>query len=89
MAQGASRSREGAWIEIRRYAGALPCRIVAPVRERGLKCPGNLANANTHAVAPVRERGLKSLESITTLDGKSRRSREGAWIEILSKSRGK
>ena len=33
------RSREGAWIEIVRYNCDGTSRLVAPVRERGLKCP--------------------------------------------------
>ena len=35
----------------------------------------------THTVAPARERGLKCLCLYRTLQ-KSRRSREGAWIEM-------
>ena len=34
-------------------------------------------------VAPVRERGLKSEQDISKIVNYARRSREGAWIEIL------
>ena len=35
------------------------------------------------AVAPVRERGLKLLKNFLKVRQKQRRSREGAWIEIV------
>ena len=53
------RSREGAWIEISWQAGASANSIVAPARERGLKCHLSLAVCQLAAVAPARERGLK------------------------------
>ena len=56
---------------------------VAPVRERGLKLQCYMNDVAYSRVAPVRERGLK----FTTANGQIcavGRSREGAWIEILS-----
>ena len=54
-----SRSREGAWIEISNPNYGYPDGIVAPVRERGLKCSPLLERLWPYGVAPVRERGLK------------------------------
>ena len=56
--------------------------VVAPVRERGLKCLRRYGQAQGCKVAPVRERGLKFdlLLNVLFLYG---RSRKGAWIEIL------
>ena len=54
-----SRSREGAWIEIYiMEENALAC-VVAPARERGLKCAERAINKLYQLVAPARERGLK------------------------------
>ena len=55
----AGRSREGAWIEIRNEIGRICRKLVAPVRERGLKFPTFGQKKKPEAVAPVRERGLK------------------------------
>ena len=55
---------------------------VAPVRERGLKSQNHGSQLKVVGVAPVRERGLKSgLRARLLL--LNRRSRKGAWIEIL------
>ena len=56
---------------------------VAPVRERGLKFLVPALKIRSTTVAPVRERGLKSYPAMLheRLYG---RSREGAWIEIVS-----
>ena len=56
---------------------------VAPVRERGLKSQQEYYQHHRIYVAPVRERGLKSLCGIPSLCQAKRRSREGAWIEIM------
>ena len=77
-----SRSREGAWIEILRIVRRYSLVMVAPVRERGLKSFACKLYISTSDVAPVRERGLKCKLSALT-SGYNRRSREGAWIEIL------
>ena len=55
----ARRSREGAWIEILEDFGGKRIQHVAPVRERGLKCPMGKKVLRKAPVAPVRERGLK------------------------------
>ena len=55
-----SRSREGAWIEIRAVAAQSYEQIkVAPARERGLKYEDVAGISVDYQVAPVRERGLK------------------------------
>ena len=53
------RSREGAWIEIVARDDSMDKGIVAPARERGLKCCVHEAKLHMHNVAPARERGLK------------------------------
>ena len=53
------RSREGAWIEMRRDFKFYNENTVAPVRERGLKCKEVSRWLPGPCVAPVRERGLK------------------------------
>ena len=55
----AGRSREGAWIEISQLVAYPALTIVAPVRERGLKCESMITLTMYAIVAPVRERGLK------------------------------
>ena len=60
MKRSKSRSREGAWIEIRPQRERCCCYIVAPARERGLKLVKGQKNA-VQWVAPARERGLKLL----------------------------
>ena len=77
------RSREGAWIEIILMAQQYADIAVAPARERGLKFLAGIADIATAHVAPARERGLKSCGQCLgcRLDS---RSREGAWIEIVS-----
>ena len=55
---------------------------VAPARERGLKLGGIYYENVLHFVAPARERGLKLVNSQASA-AIYRRSREGAWIEIL------
>ena len=54
-----SRSREGAWIEIKITPPTLEMVHVAPVRERGLKYKQLQITFIQRLVAPVRERGLK------------------------------
>ena len=54
------RSRKGAWIEMQIIISVKALLLVAPVRERGLKFPGDTFTLNPVEVAPVRERGLKS-----------------------------
>ena len=56
--------------------------IVAPARERGLKCVSYRYNISWCHVAPARERGLKSADVVERRSEIARRSREGAWIEI-------
>ena len=53
------RSRKGAWIEMFDRVWRAVCYLVAPVRERGLKCKCQRPVCSTAGVAPVRERGLK------------------------------
>ena len=79
-----SRSREGAWIEIlTRFSASSLVTRVAPVRERGLKFLNTVYFILQRYVAPVRERGLKFL-CLFSLPLIYRRSREGAWIEMVS-----
>ena len=54
-----SRSREGAWIEIRAEVLSAGYILVAPARERGLKS-AELYKFFKDDVAPARERGFKS-----------------------------
>ena len=54
-----SRSRKGAWIEIGDSGNMSKNRVVAPVRERGLKSHCTERLITNYFVAPVRERGLK------------------------------
>ena len=56
---------------------------VAPARERGLKFLSFQPFTIDSSVAPARERGLKYL-SLVVLCLTLRRSREGAWIEIVA-----
>ena len=56
--------------------------LVAPARERGLKFKEYPHMTEAHAVAPARERGLKYRRSASRCQI-PRRSREGAWIEML------
>ena len=57
--------------------------VVAPVRERGLKLIYHPHQWHENHVAPVRERGLKFSNIIIPISKHYRRSREGAWIEIV------
>ena len=60
---------------------------VAPVRERGLKFWIVEMAQISYIVAPVRERGLKCCMIRTSIPTATRRSREGAWIEMRAKKR--
>ena len=44
------------------FGAGVAAAVVAPVRERGLKCNGKNKNTKKIRVAPVRERGLKFYE---------------------------
>ena len=55
---------------------------VAPARERGLKFEDTIKPDLQVNVAPARERGLKFWRS-PTVRKDQRRSREGAWIEMM------
>ena len=57
--------------------------MVAPARERGLKCLECWGNPRCVVVAPARERGLKYYIAKELKNFLKSRSREGAWIEIL------
>ena len=76
------RSRKGAWIEIPKkyalgYAG-----YVAPVRERGLKCPV-LKGLNLQAPGRSRKGAwIEIANARKTALYNCSRSRKGAWIEI-------
>ena len=61
---------------------------VAPVRERGLKSDISRKPTKAQKVAPVRERGLKCYQIRRDLKINKGRSREGAWIEMLSNQKG-
>ena len=63
--------------------------LVAPARERGLKCGTGSKVSRNRRVAPARERGLKYpiLNSHITIAAS--RSREGAWIEIVAVDKSK
>ena len=78
----ASRSREGAWIEIPTRTLSVVPLLVAPARERGLKFKSSFSIGSSPLVAPARERGLKSVGTRYTHRQYASRSREGAWIEI-------
>ena len=84
LSANSSRSREGAWIEIFAKRSAVPNANVAPVRERGLKCNAKDSAEEYRLVAPVRERGLKFITFLWIMAFVLRRSREGAWIEIVT-----
>ena len=78
------RSREGAWIEMTSTSnGWKKTLTVAPARERGLKFQLHLSLHLLLLVAPARERGLKLFAVGISEDTTARRSREGAWIEIV------
>ena len=81
IATAHGRSREGAWIEIRKLQNLTDKQRVAPARERGLKCAYSGRPIDGNAVAPARERGLKYIITSFT-EQELGRSREGAWIEI-------
>ena len=81
-----SRSRKGAWIEIIVLPIAHIKRGVAPVRERGLKWDKAHSFAAGADVAPVRERGLKYSPRWQPSAYLPRRSRKGAWIEIMRRA---
>ena len=55
--------------------------VVAPARERELKCLHDLQAIIHNMVAPVRERGLE-LSLCLRPSSRYRRSHKGAWIEI-------
>ena len=80
-----SRSREGAWIEIRNKDYKDLGLSVAPARERGLKC--NTAQAYAY-INRCRSREGAWIEihvlSLAMILVTCCRSREGAWIEIHS-----
>ena len=59
------------------------CECVAPARERGLKLSDSKNIARRRSVAPARERGLKCLTHNLHYT-QSSRSREGAWIEMVT-----
>ncbi len=65
------------------YASRIQHCFVAPARERGLKFKNLHSSAKMLCVAPARERGLKSCRHVGKCKGLRRRSREGAWIEII------
>ena len=52
------------------------------MRERGLKFIDMFRTGKYNRVAPVRERGL-NFQDYNWQKGQKRRSREGAWIEIV------
>ena len=85
-ALAAGRSREGAWIEIPASESEKDYNQVAPARERGLKCQFQIMVNQPSTVAPARERGLKCHGTYNREGSASRRSREGAWIEIATNS---
>ena len=58
--------------------------VVAPARERGLKLLVRKKFKKKCRVAPVRERGLKLLVLCHGHKKDLRRSREGAWIEMVT-----
>ena len=76
------RSRKGAWIEIVLVYNLRHSKAVAPVRERGLKSKHQHQYRESRHVAPVRERGLKLMFLFRSLI-RFRRSRKGAWIEMV------
>ena len=79
-----SRSREGAWIEMFALLAAHPLKIVAPVRERGLKLHLATYCHSATQVAPVRERGLKYAQSCHTAENNVAPVRErGLKLHII------
>ena len=82
--QSRSRSRKGAWIEIYKERPAVPVEPVAPARERGLKWKISALTAGYNLVAPARERGLKFVLLNVEQQNTIRRSRKGAWIEMVA-----
>ena len=71
-------------LKFRRWSGFGLMAIVAPARERGLKCNHAVPRLKNLKVAPARERGLKWPYGYNTVGAITCRSREGAWIEIIS-----
>ena len=54
-----------------------------PVRERGLKCLGDVFPFGQVGSLPVRERGLKSYRMVTPLSPPRVAPCAGAWVEII------
>ena len=78
-----SRSREGAWIEMRLHRFIAPSPRCRSREGAWIEMPFIQISVLPLAVAPARERGLKLKRKKNALRRKAGRSREGAWIEIL------
>ena len=82
-----SRSREGAWIEIKYGFDTDSSMVVAPVRERGLKFL-RWSGFGLMAISRSREGAWIEISfSFRPALSMTSRSREGAWIEIYAKAR--
>ena len=78
----ASRSREGAWIEISVPLLETACTKVAPARERGLKLLRLLLSISLERSRSREGAWIEIVVWSSALYLDKSRSREGAWIEI-------
>ena len=79
------RSRKGAWIEIHASSSKINACLVAPVRERGLKCIFGLLLLVYTIRRSRKGAWIEILHYMRIPPRMLRRSRKGAWIEIFKR----